>query len=86
MSSFIDCDCSLLLSSPGSHPPPFRASLHTLKIAWQCHEKCQIIFAVFLATLRSYVAERKGERDEMQDAHVLMDNCADQFGQLVNHV
>ncbi|XP_078490505.1 integrin-linked kinase-associated serine/threonine phosphatase 2C-like isoform X1 [Ciona intestinalis] len=40
----------------------------------------------FLATLRGYVAERKGERDEMQDAHVVLDDCTEDFQQLTPKV
>lgn len=36
-----------------------------------------------LATLKSYVAERKGERDEMQDAHVLLDDCTPDYSKFV---
>ena len=36
----------------------------------------------FLAKLKSFVAERKGERDEMQDAHVLIDDCSKDYSQL----
>nr|CAB3256052.1 integrin-linked kinase-associated serine/threonine phosphatase 2C-like [Phallusia mammillata] len=51
------------------------------------HEaKQQKLSNVFLATLQSYVAERKGERDDMQDAHVLMDNCTQLFKQLSSKI
>uniref|UniRef100_H2YAL4 Integrin-linked kinase-associated serine/threonine phosphatase 2C n=1 Tax=Ciona savignyi TaxID=51511 RepID=H2YAL4_CIOSA len=40
----------------------------------------------FLAVVRGYVAERKGERDEMQDAHVLLDDCSKDFEQLTPKV
>ena len=39
-------------------------------------------FSGFLAKLKSYVAERKGERDDMQDAHVLLNDCTQDFTQL----
>lgn len=36
----------------------------------------------FLATLRSYIAERKGERDEMQDASISLLDCSSDYSQL----
>lgn len=37
-----------------------------------------------LANLKGYVAERKGERDEMQDSHVIFDNCTNEFALFEN--
>ena len=36
-----------------------------------------------IVVLKSYVAERKGERDEMQDAHILLDDCSSDYSQFV---
>lgn len=38
------------------------------------------------STLHGFVAERKGERADMQDAHVLLDECTSQFPQLKSGV
>jgi len=48
------------------------------------HKKVNInsLTTGFPATLKSYVAERKGEREEMQDANVCLIDCIDQFPQL----
>lgn len=40
--------------------------------------------ALGLASLKSYIAERQGERDEMQDDHVLLDDCLNEFPQLTS--
>ncbi|XP_072111810.1 integrin-linked kinase-associated serine/threonine phosphatase 2C isoform X5 [Mobula birostris] len=37
-------------------------------------------------TLKGYAAERKGEREEMQDAHVIIDNFTTSFTQLPSEV
>ncbi|XP_007905342.1 integrin-linked kinase-associated serine/threonine phosphatase 2C [Callorhinchus milii] len=39
-----------------------------------------------LVTLKGYVAERKGEREEMQDAHVIINNFTEEFTQLPQEI
>lgn len=39
-----------------------------------------------LSTLKGYVAERKGERADMQDAHVIMDDCTSDFPQFQHKI
>ena len=36
--------------------------------------------------LRGYIAELKGEREEMQDAHVIMDDFGSEFDRLPDGV
>ncbi|XP_039250387.2 integrin-linked kinase-associated serine/threonine phosphatase 2C-like isoform X1 [Styela clava] len=42
--------------------------------------------AIGLSTLKGYVAERKGERADMQDAHVILDNCTADFTQFADKI
>ena len=49
--------------------------------SWRCHF---VPAAAALIQLRGYVGERRGEREDMQDAHTIIDNLTPPCGTLPN--